>query len=77
MHVHIHTVLNIRNCESLMVKRYHQISAVHSESSLYIKPKGAVNNWLLAHLRMRFNVLLCQRYVYFERSCFLMFALVV
>ena len=29
-----------------------------------LKPKGAVNNWLLARLRMRFNVLLCQRHVY-------------
>ena len=28
-----------------------------------LKPKGAVNNWLLAHLRMRFNVLLCQWYM--------------
>ena len=29
-----------------------------------LKPEGAVNNWPLAHLRMRFNVLLCQRHVY-------------
>ena len=29
-----------------------------------LKPEGAVNNWLLARLRMCFNVLLCQRCVY-------------
>ena len=26
-----------------------------------LKPEGAVNNWLLAHLRLRFNVLLSIR----------------
>ena len=29
-----------------------------------LKPEGAVNNWLLCHLCVQFNVLLCQRHVY-------------
>ena len=29
-----------------------------------LKPEGVVNNWLLVRLHMRFNVLLCQQYVY-------------
>ena len=28
-----------------------------------LKPEGAVDNWLLARLRMCFNMLLCQWYV--------------
>ena len=40
------------------------------------KAEGVVNNWLLAHLHMCFNVLLCQQYVC-ERSCCSMVALVV
>ena len=37
-----------------------------------LKPEGAVNNWLLARLRMRFNVLLCHDQCMFicKRSCF-------
>ena len=34
-----------------------------------LKPEGVVNNWLLAHLRMHFNVLLFQRYVEVENIC--------
>ena len=29
-----------------------------------LKPESVIDNRLLARLRMRFNVLLCQRYVY-------------
>jgi len=35
-----------------------------------LKPEGVVNNWLLARLRMRFNVLLCQRHVYLWTQLF-------
>ena len=33
-----------------------------------LKPEGVVNNWLLARLRMCFNVLLCQQYIYLWRQ---------
>ena len=40
-----------------------------------LKPVGAVNNWLLAHLHMCFNVLLCRRYVYLWRQLLSMVAI--
>ena len=61
-----------------LIYKQHYLRAVPLGVVAYIstKAEGVVNNWLLAHLHMCFNVLLCQQYVC-ERSCFSMVALVV